>query len=125
MMKLKAEWSNTILNLIHGLSILFIQWTSLFWMKWLALKYQTKLIKSKDIYQSIINEMIQQLIDFLLSFHRMLFTIFRRNYLYSNPVYYSLEMITYKNGQWTKHEIDTISKLQSLGNNLSLSQVCL
>lgn len=92
-------------------------------MKWLALKYQTKLIKSKDIYKFIINEkgVLQQLIDFIFSFHRMFVTIFSRNhfyeYFYSDSVH-SLEMITYKNGQWTKHEIDNISNLQSLGNNL-------
>ena len=69
--------------------------------------------------------MLQQLIDFLLSFHRMFVTIFRRNHFYeyltpnffSDPVH-SLEMITYKNGQWTKHEIDKLSNLQSLGNKL-------
>ena len=64
-MHLKREWSNTILNLIHGLCIPIIQATFPFWMKWLALKYQTKLIKSKDIYKFMINEiaMLQQLND--------------------------------------------------------------
>ena len=32
-------------------------------------------------------------------------------------------MITYKNDQWTKHEIDNISNLQSLGNILWLCHI--
>lgn len=87
-------------------------------MKWLALKYQTKLIKSKDISKFVTNEIANNLLTFF-SFHRMFVTIFRRNHFYEYfDSVYSLEMITYKNDQWTKHEIDNISNLQSLGNIL-------